>query len=60
MVCPAFLLFVFCMWVDDCNEELKLFYKFNRVQIVDRGLFNKDTSIGDIMHDFLSSLKYQE
>lgn len=46
------------MWVDDCAEELKLFYKFNRVQIVDRGLCNGDTSIGGIMREFLSSIEY--
>ena len=44
------------MWVDDCSEELKLFYKHNRVQIVDRGLGNEDTDIGSIMREFLSEL----
>lgn len=44
------------LWVDDCSEELKLFYKYNRIQIVDRGLGNDDTAIGVIMREFLSKL----
>ena len=44
------------MWVDDCSEELKLFYKFNRVQIVDRGLGNDIIDIGVIMREFLSEI----
>lgn len=47
------------MWVDDCSEELKLFYKFNRVQVVDRGLCNGDTSIGGIMREFLSKISME-
>ena len=46
------------MYVDDCSEELSLFYKFGRVQIVDRGLGTEDTRIAGIMREFLSSLKY--
>ena len=46
------------MWVDDSSEELKLFYKFNRVQIVDRGLCNGDMSIGGIMREFFSLVEY--
>lgn len=45
------------MWVDDCSEELKLFYKFSRVQTVDRGLGNEDVHIGNIMHEFLDGVK---
>lgn len=48
------------IYVDDRSEELKLFYKFNRVQIVDRGLGNDDINIGVIMHDFLSKLYLQK
>ena len=44
------------MWVDDCSEELKLFYKFNRVQIVDRGLGNDEIDVGSIMREFLSEI----
>ena len=41
-------------YVDDTNEELKIFYKYGRVQIVDRGLGNGDTHIGAIVNNFLS------
>ena len=44
------------MWVDDCSVELKLFYKFNRVQIVDRGLGNDEIDVGSIMREFLSEI----
>ncbi|MBQ7942286.1 MAG: hypothetical protein IJ328_07785 [Muribaculaceae bacterium] len=44
------------MWVDDCSEELKIFYKYSRVQIVDRGLGNNDIDIGTIMHEFFKLL----
>lgn len=44
------------VWVDDCSEELKMFYKFNRVQIVDRGLGNDIIDIGVIMREFLSEI----
>ena len=44
------------MWVDDFSEELKLFYKFNRVQIVDRGLGNDEIDVGSIMREFLSEI----
>ena len=45
------------MWVDDCSEELKIFYKFGRIQIVDRGLGNDEIDVGTIMHNFLNSGK---
>lgn len=44
------------IWVDDCSEELKIFYKFGRMQIVDRGLGNDDIDVGTIMHEFFSAL----
>ena len=44
------------MWVDDCSEELKLFYKFARVQTVDRGLGNDEIDVGSIMREFLSEI----
>lgn len=40
-------------FVDDSSEELKIYYEYGRVQIVDRGLGNDDTHIGDIVNDFL-------
>ena len=43
-------------YCDDCDDELKIFYKYNRIQIVDRGLGNNDTDIGTIMSGFLSKL----
>ena len=39
-------------YVDDCSEELKIFHQFGRIQTMDRGLGNKETDIGRIMHDF--------
>ena len=44
------------MWVDDCSEELKIYYKFGRIQIVDRGLGNDDIDVATIMDEFLSSI----
>lgn len=41
-------------YVDDTSEELKIFYKYGRVQIVDRGLGNGDTHIGAIVNNFLA------
>ena len=40
-------------YVDDSSEELKIYHKFGRVQIMDRGLGNEDGNIGSIMHAFL-------
>ena len=40
-------------YVDDSSEELKIYHKFGRVQIMDRGLGNENTNIGHIMHAFL-------
>lgn len=44
------------MWVDDCSEELKIFYKFGRMQIVDRGLGNDEIDVRTIMHEFFCTL----
>lgn len=44
------------MWVDDCSEELKIFYKFGRIQIVDRGLGNDEIDVGTIMREFFGAL----
>ena len=41
------------IYEDDSSEELRVVYKYGRVQIVDRGLGNKDTNIGSIMRSFL-------
>lgn len=43
-------------YVNDSSEELKIYHKFGRVQIVDRGLGNEDVHIGDIMHEFLDGV----
>lgn len=42
-------------YCDDASEELKIFHKFGRVQIIDRGLGNSDINIEGIMHDFLKN-----
>ena len=39
-------------YVDDSYEELKIFHRFGRVQMMDRGLGNEEIDIGRIMHDF--------
>ena len=44
----------FC--VDDASEELKIYHKFGRVQIMDRGLGNENVHIGEIMHDYLDGV----
>ena len=41
---------------DDASEELKIFHRYGRVQIMDRGLGNEDSHIGEIMHDFLNEV----
>jgi len=41
-------------YVDDSSEELKIYYKYGRVQIVDRGLGNGVTHIGEILNGFLA------
>ena len=41
---------------DDASEELKIFHRFGRVQIMDRGLGNEDIHIGEIMHEFLDGV----
>ena len=43
-------------YVDDASEELKIFHKYGRVQIVDRGLGNEDVHISNIMHEFLDGV----
>lgn len=40
-------------YVDDADEELRIFYKYGRVQIMDRGLGNEDSNIGKIVNSFL-------
>lgn len=39
-------------YCDDASEELKIYHPFGRVQIMDRGLGNEETHIGEIMHEF--------
>ena len=41
-------------YVDDSSEELKIYYKYGRIQIVDRGLGNGATHIGTIVNRFLA------
>ena len=43
-------------YVDDSSEELKIYHKFGRVQIMDRGLGNENVHIGEIMHDYLDGV----
>ena len=40
-------------YVDDSSEELKIYHKFGRDQIMDRGLGHENSNIGSIMHAFL-------
>lgn len=40
-------------YVDDSSEELTIFYKYGRIQKMDRGLGNDDTHIGQIVNAFL-------
>lgn len=40
-------------YVDDSSEELILFHRYGREQILDRGLGNGKTTVGGIMCDFL-------
>ena len=41
------------LYMDDASEELKIFYRYGRVQTMDRGLGNEDVQICEIIHDFL-------
>lgn len=43
-------------YVDDSSEGLKIYHKFGRVQLMDRGLGNKERNIGAIMHEFLDEV----
>ena len=43
-------------YVDDASEELKILHRYGRVQIMDRGLGNEDSHIGEIMHEFLDGV----
>ena len=47
-------------YVDDASEELKIFHKYGRVQIVDRGLGNEGVHIASIMHEFFNELTAYE
>ena len=47
-------------YVDDASEELKIFHKYGRVQIVDRGLGNEEVHIASIMHEFFNELTAYE
>lgn len=40
-------------YADDSSEELRIYHKFGRVQIMDRGLGHENNSIGSIMNTFL-------
>ena len=40
-------------YVDDTSGELKIFYKYGRIQTMDRGLGNDCTDIGEIVNSFL-------
>lgn len=43
-------------YVDDSSEGLKIYHKFGRVQLMDRGLGNEERNIGAIMHEFLDEV----
>ena len=43
-------------YVDDSSEELKIYHKYGRVQIIDRGLGNEDIHINEIMHKFFNGV----
>lgn len=47
-------------YVDDSSEELKLFHKYGRTQIIDRGLGNENRNIGSIMNEFIASVLLDE
>lgn len=38
---------------DDSSEELRIFYKYGRVQTMDRGLGNNISNIGMIINNFI-------
>ena len=40
-------------YVDDSEEELKIFHKYGRIQRMDRGLGNESSNIGEIVNSFL-------
>ncbi len=40
-------------YVDDSSEELRIFYQYGRIQIVDRGLGSEGCHIGGIINNFL-------
>ncbi len=40
-------------YVDDASEELRIFYKYGRIQTMDRGLGNDNSHIGEIVNSFL-------
>jgi hypothetical protein len=41
-------------YVDDSSEELRIFYQYGRIQIVDRGLGSEGCHIGGIINNFLT------
>ena len=41
------------MYIDDCSEELTIFYEYGRIQTMDRGLGNSNGDIGQIVNKFL-------
>lgn len=41
-------------YVDDASEELRIFYKYGRIQTMDRGLGNDNFDIGKIVNSFLT------
>ena len=41
------------MYIDDCSEELTVFYEYGRVQTMDCGLGNGNGDIGQIVNKFL-------
>lgn len=40
-------------YVDDASEELRIYYKYGRIQTMDRGLGNDYSDIGKIVNVFL-------
>ena len=41
------------MYIDDCSEELTVFYEYGRIQTMDRELGNSNGDIGQIVNKFL-------
>ncbi len=45
---------------DDASEKLKVFYRYGRIQTMDRGLGNEYSNIGKIVNNFLEKYLFVE